>query len=374
MTAATPATAAPAPLRGAIIGMGDIAAAHFASFRVCGFTLAAVCDLDRGLAERKAKAHGHAEVPVYTDVRELLARPDIDFVTVATPVSAHAPLTLQALAAGKHVACEKPSALTIEENVAIRDAAAAAKRTVFFFSSRNRAGMAIPATRLCRRGDLGRIYRVDVHLARRRGRPGVDIIQHARWFVDRRRAGGGVIMDMGQYFMDLAFHLTAWPRIATVSAVGFRGFPHQLPAGTAFDVEESCAIFARAEDGCCFTFDFSWIGHQKPRNEVILRGTTGGLRIDSENKERPFEFFADGDEPWHWMSTTTDWRDNRDGTDHAYADFARAIRGEAVEAGTTPDQAIAITRFTLLALRSAELGREVRAEEVPVPAAAGKAA
>jgi predicted dehydrogenase len=360
----------PRPLRGAIIGCGDICRAHFTAYSACGIELAAVCDLDGELARRKAREHGHPEAPIYTDHRELLARGDVDFVTVATPVSAHAPLTIAALAAGKHVACEKPSALTLEENLAILQASTAARKRVMFFSSRNRYGYAKLAERHCRRGDLGRIYRVDVQLARRRGRPGVDIIQHATWFIDRCKAGGGVIMDMGQYFMDEVFNLTGWPEIVSVSAASFRGMAHALPPGTTYDVEEQCTILARAADGCCYTFDLSWIGHQKPRMEISLRGTTGGVRIDHEDKERPFTFFADGDEPWHWMNTTTDWRDNRNGTEHAYDDFARAIRGETVDYGTTPEQAVAITRFTLMALRSAELGREVKADEIPLPAAA----
>jgi predicted dehydrogenase len=355
-------------LRAAIIGCGDISRSHSASMDATGIVLVAVCDLDVQLAKRKVAEFGHPEAAVYGDVAELLARTDIDLVTVATPVAMHAPLTIQALCAGKHVACEKPSALSLEENVAVAEASRSTGRRVIFFSSRNRYGMSTLAERHCRRHDLGEIYRVDVHMARKRGRPGVDIIQHAKWFINQRLSGGGVIMDMGQYYMDQVFHLTGWPEIRSVSASHFRGFSHQLDVGTTFDVEEQSTIFARAENGCTYTFDFSWIGHQQPRNEVIIRGTKGGLRLDGENRERPFTYYYE-ESPWQWMSTSTDWRDQRSGNDHVYGDLTRALRGEALEVGTTPEQAIKITRFTQMALRSAERGSEVTASEVPIPLA-----
>jgi predicted dehydrogenase len=358
------------PIRGAIIGCGDICRAHFTAYKARGIEVVAVCDLDPELAKRKITENGCPDATIYTDHKELLARSDIDFVTVATPVSAHALLTIAALKAGKHVACEKPSALTLEENLAILEASRAAKKKVIFFSSRMRYGMASLAAQRCRKGDLGRIYRVDVQMARRRGRPGVDIIQHAKWFVDAKRAGGGVIMDMGQYYMDMVFHLTGWPEIEAVSASGFRGFPHELPTGTTYDVEEQCTILARAKGGCTYTFDLSWIGHQDSRNEVTLRGVNGGIRIDAHSKDRPYVFFQDGASPWEWMNTTTDWRDGRDGNEHCYEDFVRSWSDDSVESGTTPEQAVAITRFTLMALKSAELGREVRADELPLPKAA----
>jgi len=361
----TPASV-PAPIRVALIGCGDISTAHIASYRVAGLELVAVCDRDEALARRKVIAFGHPQVPVYQDAARLLERGDIDLVTIAVPVSGHAPLTIQALRAGVHVACEKPSALSLAENVAILEASRRCGKHVVFFSSRNRYGMSTLAERHCRNGDLGEIYRVDVHLARRRGRPGLDIIPHATWFLDHARAGGGVIMDMGQYYMDQVFHLTGWPAISTVSASHFRGFAHALEAATVFDVEEQSTIFARSENGCTFTFDLSWIGHQKPRNEVVIRGTRGGLRLDGESKDQPFAFYQEHT-PWQWLTTGSDWRDQLSGNDHVYLDLVRAIRGENGAVGTTPSQAIAITRFTQLAQASAAAGREVRASEIPVP-------
>jgi predicted dehydrogenase len=357
------------PVRVGLIGCGDISPSHLRSYQALGMRLVAVADLDRARAERRRGEWQGPPPEVYVDHRELLARDDIDLVTVATPVSGHAPVTIAALRAGKHVACEKPSALSLAENVAIREAARAAGRRVAFCSGRLRYGAIELARQQVAAGRLGRIYRADVRFARRCGRPGIDIIPDARWFLDRQRAGGGVVMDMGQYFMDAVLHLLDWPRIDAVAATSFRGFPHRLPADVPFDVEEQMTLLVRAADGCTLTFDLSWIGHQRECMQASLRGLEGGVQVDwlAGDGQPPFAFFSAAAGPGQWLTTTSDWRDQANANDRFYGDLVRAMRGEAVEAGTTPDQAIVITRLTLMAQRSAELGREVRADEVPVP-------
>jgi len=360
------------PIRVALIGCGDISPEHLRTYSKLGMQLVAVCDLDRARAEKR-KAESGQNPEIYNDHKLMLARSDIDLVTVATPVALHAPLTLDALASGRHVVCEKPSALTLAENVAIRDSARKNAKTVVFCSARMRYGVAETARQFMPK--VGKAYQIDVRMARRRGRPGVDIIQEARWFVDHKRAGGGVVMDMGQYFMDCVLNIAGWPEITAVSAMEFRGFPHQLPTGTTYDVEEQMTILARTATGCTFTFDLSWIGHQQPRMDASIRGVDGGLAIDWQpgEKGQPFTFFHDGDSPWQWLNTTTGSHDKTEGNVRLYADVCKAIRGETVDLGTTPDQAISITRLTLMAQLSAKLGREVKAEEVPIPARAATA-
>lgn len=360
------------PIRVGLIGCGDISPSHLKTYTNEGLKLVAICDLDRARAEKR-KAESGQDPVIYADHKEMLRRDDIDLVTVATPVSGHAPLTLAALAAGKHVACEKPSALTLEENVAIRDAAKAAKREVVFFSARQRYGFAELAKQ--HMPQIGKAYRVDVRFARRRGRPGVDIITDAHWFVDHKRAGGGVVMDMGQYFMDCVLNLCGWPEITAVSATSFRGHAHNLPAGRTFDVEEQISILARTKTGCTFTFDLAWIGHQHSVMQASMLGVDGGIHVDWQAAEgkQPFTFCRDGANPWQWMDTTTSWKGKESGNDRVYRDLCKRIRGDQADVGTTPDQAIAITRLTLMAQKSAAEGREITADEVPIPRASAAA-
>lgn len=109
-----------------------------------GAELAAVCDLDPARVADMQKQFGAAKT--YTDYRQLLADPDIDAVTVATPDFAHGDIVLAAIQAGKHVMSEKPLATTLAEVEAI--AAAADKAGVkVMVDFHNRVNPAIAAAR-----------------------------------------------------------------------------------------------------------------------------------------------------------------------------------------------------------------------------------
>ena len=350
------------PVNVGLIGCGDISREHIKTYQSLGLNIVALCDLDRARSEKRKAEFGLERAVVLTDPAQLFKRDDIELVTVATPVAYHAPLTIAALQAGKHVACEKPSTLDVGENKQIIAAADKAGRHVIFFSARMRWGSASLARQYIQDGDVGDIYRVEVQHFRSRGRPGVDIIKEARWFANKKLAGGGMLMDMGQYFMDMVLHLTGWPMITTVSATTFQGFPHDLPADVVYDVEEHATIFARAAK-TTFTFDFANICNHKPVTRVMILGTRGGILLDDANY---FTYFSEKGGPWRQMAHTSAWRDNTGGSEHAYAALCRAIRGETGGAGigTTPREALAINELTAMAYRSASEGREIRREEI----------
>jgi len=350
------------PVRVGLIGCGDISASHLKTYRALGIELAGLCDVDRSRAERRRDEFGSPDTPIYEDHRELLKDPTIDFVTVATPVAFHAPITIDALRAGKHVACEKPSTLSVAQNRAVIEEARKAGKKVIFFSSRMRWGGPELAREYIAEGALGDIYRVEVQYWRRRGRPGLDVIPDAHWFLDSNRAGGGVVMDMGQYFMDMVLGLVGWPKVHAVSAVNFRGHPHDLPAEVRFDVEEHCTFLARAQGDLSLLFDLAWIAHNPPRRSITILGTRGGIRMDGEH---PFAFYHDKGGPWRWMTTTTDWRPKTRGNEQIYRDFLEAVRGNDPGIGTTPEEALAITELTQMVLLSGAQGREVTREELP---------
>ncbi|MFO8008619.1 MAG: Gfo/Idh/MocA family oxidoreductase [Candidatus Brocadiia bacterium] len=349
-------------IRAGLIGCGDISSRHLRTYAECGIELAALCDLDLTRAEKRRAEFGSPDTPIFTDHQELLAMPEIDLVTVATPVSVHAPITIDALQAGKQVACEKPSALSIEENRRIVEAARQTGNKVAFFSSRMRWGSAALARDYTEGGELGRIYHADVQYWRRRGRPGLDCVVGAHWFLDSEQAGAGVLMDMGVYFMDTVMHLLGWPEISAVSAATFRGHAHDLPPEVRFDVEEHCTFLARTDGDLLLSFDLAWIAHHAPKRVVSILGTEGGIRIGGG---QPFTFFHERGGPFRWMDTTTEWKDSRGGNQHVYEGLMRAARGEDVYVGTTPEEALALTVLTQMVLHSAEQGQEIRREELP---------
>ena len=102
-------------LRIGVLGCGAIAqAGHFESVTKAGnTTLHAICDVAEDLVTRFAVAHGATKT--YTDYDRMLADPDIDAVIIATADAFHVPAAMAALAAGKHVLCEKPLGVALEE-------------------------------------------------------------------------------------------------------------------------------------------------------------------------------------------------------------------------------------------------------------------
>ncbi len=348
------------PIRVALVGCGDISSTHLRSYQNLGMKVVGLCDVILPRAQRRKEEFGLTDTPIFEDFGEMLKKTESDLVTVATPVACHAPLTIAALRAGRHVACEKPSTLCIAENKQVIEEAKKAGKKVIFFSSRMRWAEVSMARQFIQDGELGEIYRVNVQFFRRRGRPGVDMMHNARWFVDREKSGGGVVMDMGQYFMDMVFSLTGWPEIQSATGWTFKGFPHELPEGIPFDVEEHCTIFARSAK-CSYTFDLAWISNHPDTRSIYILGTKGGITINKDG----FHFHTERGGPYRFCDTTTTWKDKTTGDDHIYGDLCRAIRGENVDIGTTPEQALTITRLTQAAFKSAEQGGEVRLADLP---------
>lgn len=110
------------PLRSGIIGTGFMGRVHTAAVRATGGEVLAYAGRD---VERTRAAAEAAGVPLALTAEELIAHPDIDIVHICTPNAQHVPLAEAAIAAGKHVVCEKPLALGAEEAARLEAAAQA---------------------------------------------------------------------------------------------------------------------------------------------------------------------------------------------------------------------------------------------------------
>lgn len=126
----------------------------------------AVCDVDSRHAER-AKNHdgiGKGKADVYKDYRKVLERDDIDVVSIVTPDHWHVKIAIEALQAGKHVFCQKPLTLTLEENKLIRDACKKYDEKVFFVGTQQRSdrGRFLRAVNMVQKGLLGDIKNITV--------------------------------------------------------------------------------------------------------------------------------------------------------------------------------------------------------------------
>src|SRR5713226_7237674 len=215
-----------------IIGAGGATRGiHLPGFELCpDAEVTVVCDADRDAA----RATGVRET--CTDYRELLARQDIDAVVVATPNFLHREIVLAALAAGKHVLCEKPLALIRDEAEEMLRAAERARR-VHMTAFTYRFTPAIQnARRLIEQGELGELRTVRAAYL-------MALAGHVLgWRSEKRLAGSGVLADIGSHLVSLVEFLAGDVRALTASERRFRNDP-------ASDVEDWIAFLAEFRSG-----------------------------------------------------------------------------------------------------------------------------
>ncbi len=263
-----------------IIGTGRISRSHLRSLQ--GFDRAKVVAVTDVIRERAETVASEFNIPhVCESTKELVSREDIQAVIVCTPPYAHAEPTLMALQAGKHVLCEKPFALDVQEAVQMTETAEAVGRHLAVCSSRSRCGAAArKAKELAEKGELGTIYHIRSSFFRQRGRPGLDFWPDATWFLNKDLAGGGVLMDLGVYQLDLILWLMGNPRVESVLATAYKGIGPSAPNGVRHDVEEHIVVMLRFEGGRSAIMENAWASNIASANTFLVFGDKAGLRFN----------------------------------------------------------------------------------------------
>jgi predicted dehydrogenase len=277
------------PIRVGVIGLGYGGEMHLKGYRLLpNVEIVALA----GLEEDKLAALGATyHIPhLYRYSEELLARDDLDVVSVCVPNYLHASIAIAALEGGRHVLCEKPLARTGEEAEAIVQAAVKARRVLqVVFNHRFRGDVQV-LKRYTEGGNLGRIYYAKAYWMRRRGIPGA-----GTWFGNKEKAGGGPLIDLGVHMLDIALYLLNEPEVQTVSAMTYAEFgqrglgvdPRSRKTGTgnAYDVEDLATAFMRLSDGGTLLLETSWATNSGSDNDfgVVLYGTEGGAEIAVKN-------------------------------------------------------------------------------------------
>jgi predicted dehydrogenase len=115
-----------------------------------------VCGRNRAGVESFAARWGWEESCV--DWREAVTRKDIDIVDIATPTDLHCDIAVEAARAGKHIFCEKPMALSVDQAIAMRDASARASVVNYWNHNYRRCPAVMLAREFIEAGKLGRLF------------------------------------------------------------------------------------------------------------------------------------------------------------------------------------------------------------------------
>lgn len=227
----------------------------------------AICDVIEAAARRSAEQFNIPKV--YSDFSTLVTHSDLDAVLVAVPNNLHAPVATAALAAGKHVLCEKPMARTAEE-----------ARCMLAAAERAGKSLAIAHPWRCDQdyhwlhdvvasGRLGKIFKVRCHAILTEGSPPVD-----SWRCKKEIVGGGALTDLGIHLIDAISYL----------------FDDQLRPQNVFaktanlftnaDVEDTATAIFEFNDGLAVTVESGWHHNfqNSPHGAMEIFGTEGYAR------------------------------------------------------------------------------------------------
>lgn len=352
-------------LKAGIVGCGGIAGSkHLPAIKKSGrFEIVAFCDLIEERAVKAREEYGTEDARVYTDYLELL-KEDLDVVYVLTPNNAHAPVTIAALKAGKHVMCEKPMAKTYAEAKAmVETARETGKILTIGYQNRYRSDSQY-LKQACKNGDLGDIYYAKAHAIRRRAVPTWGV------FLDAEKQGGGPLIDIGTHALDLTLWMMDNYEPASVTGAVFRKLADQTDTGNAwgdwdpevFTVEDSAFGFIRMKNGAAIQLEAAWALNSLEVDEAktTLCGTKAGADMRDGLRINRVQY---GRQCVEKPSLSVGGVDFFSGAEEKAEDVEQRVFYDAVVNGkpltVEPEQALVVTQILEAVYESAKTGRTV---------------
>ncbi|MFN0190598.1 MAG: Gfo/Idh/MocA family protein [Aestuariivirga sp.] len=214
-------------VRAGIVGLGLVCDSHIKGYQShADAEMLAVCDLDEARAREVATKYGIRKV--YTSYDQMLKDPEINTVSITTPTYLHSPMSLAAARAGKHILCEKPFCLSLEEGLAVCNEADKSGVTLMVGESYIFMSSIMKARALIDAGEIGKPQQIRQRFGAWIERPhALDVDRpitdaHRGWRMDTKRAGGAGfpwLFDHCVHFFATAEYLMGGSKINQVYAL-----------------------------------------------------------------------------------------------------------------------------------------------------------
>ena len=275
----------------AVIGCGRIARMqHFPALQSMDeVRIKYACDLILEKAEA-IKADFPKVESVITDYNVALADPEVEAIWVLTPNYAHYEVSMAALKAGKHVLCEKPVTVNYPLSVEMAEAAEKAGKMLDIGVCNRHCASVEKLEEMNREGKFGKIYHVNCSFRGFRSIPGL-----GGAFTTKSQSGGGVLIDWGVHFFDLAMYILGGAKIKSVTcnayseiAKNMKDYKYvsmwaedtaDIENGTN-DVDDYITGYIRTDKGS-ISFNGAWAQNiDVPEMYVDILGDKGGARLD----------------------------------------------------------------------------------------------
>lgn len=262
----------------AIIGIGRIGKIHLRNIlaNFSGVTVVAVADTNFSAADFKKD---FKDIFFSSNPLDVIALPNVDAVIICTPTSSHAQLIEQALAAGKHIFCEKPVDLSLERtSLLVKKAAAAGVKLMLGFNRRFDPDF-IQARKNIQAGRIGDVQIVKI-TSRDPGLPPIDYIKNS----------GGLFMDMAIHDFDMARYMMN-KEVKEVFAQGLVLVDKEVAAAGDIDTALTTLIF---EDGTYAVIDNSRKAVYGYDQRIEVFGSNGMIQVKNNLHNSNVVFDATG--------------------------------------------------------------------------------
>jgi UDP-N-acetylglucosamine 3-dehydrogenase len=260
-------------LKVGVIGCGAIAIRrHLPEYAAEGnVEIVAVSDIVLERAQEAAQKYGAQKV--YEDYKELLQNEEIDAVSVCLPNYLHAPVTIAALQAGKHVLVEKPMATSIEEAEEMIKVAKEHNKKLMVAHNQRFVPSHVKAKELIESGSIGKVYSFRTAF----GHPGPEgwsVDGATSWFFKKEHAFIGALGDLGVHKSDVIRYLLG----DIVEVASFV----ETNAKQGTDVDDNAVCILKTESGVIGTLAASWAYVTGDDNSTIIYGEKAVLRLEDD--------------------------------------------------------------------------------------------
>ncbi|MFX0075170.1 MAG: Gfo/Idh/MocA family protein [Candidatus Hermodarchaeota archaeon] len=265
-----------------ILKVGLIGAGGFGTIHAIGFSRNPNCKLVAIASRTEDHARDLAKkfnipnfYPGNNGWEQMIENEQLDIVSICTPNYLHAPISLKAIEKDRHILCEKPIAISREELSQI-ESKLIGKDLVFFTSFQKRYKQIFKLIKSVLDEEvLGRITLVRYYFSHYGPYKSWKAISEERWFFDSKKAGGGVLLDLGVHCIDILQSLLG-------------DYDHVDGATFSTDCidmedEDNCSVLFRFKNGESGVISVSWCN--EPLETIDIFGTKGYIKVNlSEGK------------------------------------------------------------------------------------------
>lgn len=300
----------------------------------------------------RAFAERHRIPAAYSNYEELLRDPAVELVSVTAPNRLHARITMDAARAGKHVVCEKPLCITLEEADAMIDACARAGVLLLYAEELFFAPKYVKAKQMADEGAFGRVHLVKQ--SEKHSGP------HSDWFWDVNQSGGGALMDLGCHGIAFCWWFLGKPAVKSVYAQ----LSTQVHGGRTQGDDEALTIIEFA-NGATGVVENSWTKPGGMDDSVEVFGSKGQTYADMlmgnalpTYSEVGFGYAVEkaaSTKGWTWPVFEEHWNY---GFPQEMRHFARCVRGVATPTSDGETGRV-VQEVLYAAYASAGLGRKI---------------